>query len=74
MYQEPLYIVILRDPNANATLLAWHENNLTTNKQITTNRMLLFSQYELDKFRLTWPGPWGNIIVWDNWNRQHIQI
>ena len=74
MYQEPLYMVIIRDPNANAILTAWHESNLRTNKQITNNRMLLFSQYELDKFRLTWTGPWGNIIVWDNWNRRHIQI
>jgi hypothetical protein len=74
MYLEPLYIVIMHDTEAHAILKQWHESNLTTNKQITNNRMLLFSQYELDKFRLTWGGPWNKITVWDNWNRRHIQI
>ena len=70
---EALYIIILRDPQANTLLKSW----ATKNKQevhLANNRMSLYSQNSLNLFQVTWSNSWGNVTIWDTWNRRHIYL
>ena len=68
---EPLYIIIVRESNAQDLLKNWAKS---ANVQVTieTNRMKLFESRTLGSFQITWPHSWDNVTIWDCWLRRHI--
>lgn len=70
---EALYLVIVRDKNAEAQLKAWaKESNAPVT--IENNRMKIFEQRSLTLFQVNWPHNWNNVTIWDCWKRQHINL
>jgi hypothetical protein len=69
---EPLYIVILRNQQAETLLKNWVKDNKIEHTQINGNRMMIHHQNALDRFCLTWTYNWDLVTVWDTWNRRHI--
>jgi hypothetical protein len=70
---EALYIVIVRDRDAERMLREWARAN---NQQVTVenNRMRLFEDRSLNCFHVTWNHDWTNVVIWDAWNKRHIEI
>jgi hypothetical protein len=68
---EALYLVIVRDKNAEQLLRDWAREQ---NVQVTVenNRMKLFEQRGLTLFQMNWTHSWGNVTIWDCWNKRHI--
>lgn len=68
---EPLYIIIIRDRDAEKQLKEWAKSS---NAQVTieNNRMKLYEQRTLSLFQLHWNGNWESVTIWDCWNRRHI--
>jgi len=68
---EPLYIVIVRDRNAEQLLKNWAR---AANAQVTieSNRMKIFEQRSLSLFQMNWPGDWESVTIWDCWNKRHV--
>ena len=70
---EPLYIVIVREKNAEQLLKAWAK---TANAQVTieTNRMKIFEHRSLDLFYISWEHGYDNVTIWDTWNKRHLFV
>ena len=70
---EALYIVIVRDRDAERLLREWAKSN---NQQVSieNNRMRLFEDRSLNLFTVTWTHDWTNVMIWDAWNKRHIQL
>ena len=70
---EPLYIVIVRDKDAEQQLRAWAK---TAGAQVTieSNRMKIFEQRSLSLFQMSWSHGYDNVTVWDAWNKRHIDL
>ena len=68
---EPLYIIIVRENNAEKLLKQWAQ---TTASQVTIegNRMKIFEQRSMSRFHMDWPHAWDNVSIWDCWNKRHI--
>lgn len=71
---EPLYIVILRNTQAENLLRSWVRDNKIEHANVNGNRMMLHHQQAFDRFLITWAHNWDSITVWDTWNRRHIYI
>jgi hypothetical protein len=67
---EALYIVIVRDRDAERQLKDWARN---ANVQVTieNNRMKIFDHRSLNIFQLSWPGDFASLVIWDCWNKRH---
>ncbi len=70
---EALYVIILRDSQANALLKTWATKN-RQDVHLANNKMSLYSQNSLSLFQVTWTGSWENVTIWDTWNRRHIYL
>jgi hypothetical protein len=70
---EPLYIVIVREKNAEQLLRAW-ARSANAQVQIETNRMKIFEQRSFSLFRMQWEHGLENVTVWDAWNKRHIDL
>ena len=70
---EPLYIIMVRENNAERLLRQWAQ---ASQCQVTIegNRMKIFEQRSLDRFHVDWSHDWGNVVIWDCWNKRHIYI
>ena len=71
---EPLYIVILRNTQAENLLRSWVRDNKIEYANVNGNKMMLHHQQAFDRFLVTWAHNWDYITVWDTWNRRHIYI
>lgn len=71
---EPLYIVILRNTQAENLLRSWVRDNKIEYANVNGNKMMLHHQQAFDRFLVTWTHTWDSITVWDTWNRRHIYI
>ena len=70
---EALYLIIVRDKNAESLLRQWvDENNIYAS--VENNRMKIFEQRGLTLFQMKWTHNWNNVTIWDCWKRQHIDI
>ena len=68
---EALYLVIVRDKNAEQLLRDWaREQNVQVS--VESNRMKLFEQRGLTLFQMNWAHSWNNVTIWDCWNKRHI--
>lgn len=68
---EPLYIIIIREKNAEQSLKLWAKT-ANAQVQIETNRMKLYDHRTLNLFQINWQGEWNNVTIWDCWNKRHI--
>ena len=71
---EALYIVILRNQQAEQLLKTWIRENKVEHVSVTGNRMMVHHQQAFENFRVTWTHNWDLVTVWDTWNRRHIYI
>ena len=71
---EPLYIVILRNQQAENLLKNWVREHKVEHVLVTGNRMMVHHQQAFENFRITWSHNWDLVTVWDTWNRRHIYI
>lgn len=70
---EPLYIITLRDAQADRLLRHWSsENRVQVN--IENGRMRLHDQRSYDVFVTRWPHGWDHVVIWDCWNKRHIWL
>ena len=70
---DALYVIIIRDSQANTLLKNWASKN-HQDVHLANNKMSLYSQNSLNLFQVTWNGGWGNVTIWDTWNRRHIYL
>lgn len=70
---EPLYLVIVREKNAEQLLKAWARE---ANCQVTieSNRMKIFETRSLSMFQMTWAHGYENVTIWDAWNKRHLDL
>lgn len=68
---EALYLVIVRDKNAEQLLKDWARDQ-KVQVTVENNRMKLFEQRGLTLFQMHWTHDWNNVTIWDCWNRRHI--
>jgi hypothetical protein len=71
---EPLYVIISRDSKAPALFKAWITENRIKHAQIQDNKLQLFDYHSMTIFNMTWAGDWSTLVIWDAWNRRHIDI
>ena len=69
---QPLYIIIVRAPNAVQMLRDWAR---AANVQVTVEngRMQIFEDRTLNLFQLQWPHDWRDVTIWDCWQRRHLK-
>lgn len=70
---EPLYLVIVREKNAEQLLRDWAKS-ANCQVQIENNRMKIFEQRSLSMFQMTWAHGYHNVSVWDAWNKRHLDL
>lgn len=70
---EALYIVFLREKNAEQMLRDWAKEH-KVQAAIESNRMKLFDRRGLDLLMLYWAHDWDNVTIWDTWHKRHIYI
>ena len=68
---EALYIVIVRDKNAEQLLKLWAKS-ANVQVSIDSNRMKVFEQRSLSLFQMQWQHDWEQVTIWDCWNRRHL--
>ena len=71
---EPLYIVILRNQQAETLLKAWIREHKIEHANVNGNKMMLHHQGAFDRFLISWTHNWDLVTVWDTWNRRHIYM
>lgn len=71
---EPLYIVILRNQQAESLLKSWIKENRVDHANVLGNKMMIHHQNAFDCFLMTWSHNWDLVTVWDTWNRRHIYV
>jgi hypothetical protein len=69
---EPLYTVIMRDPEARNLLTNWTNTSRSIAARVEDNRMHMFDHNTLCLFIVTWTHAWDNIMIWDPWIKRHI--
>jgi hypothetical protein len=68
---EPLYIVVVRQNNAEVLLQEWAKSN-QVQATIDGNRMKIFDHRALILFQMSWSHDWDLVTIWDCWNKRHI--
>jgi hypothetical protein len=69
---EPLFTVIMRDPNARNLLTRWSDTSRSIAARVEDNRMHLFDHNSLSLFIVTWTHGWDQVVIWDPWMKRHI--
>ena len=69
---EPLYLIIVRDKNDHPRLAEWAKRN-DNSRGLDGNRLHLYDCTSLSRFQMYWEGNWSMTIIWDCWNRRHIE-
>jgi len=71
---QPLFTVIVRDPNARSKLLSWSQTSRSIAARVEDNRMHIFDHNTLSMFIVTWSHDWNSVVIWDPWSKRHINI
>jgi hypothetical protein len=71
---EPLYTVIIRDPQARERLTQWSTTSRSISARVEDNRMHIFDHNTLSLFMVTWSHSWDNMVIWDPWAKRHVNI
>lgn len=68
---EPLYMVIVRDQNAETLLKNWARDS-KAQVVVENNRMKVYDDQSLSVFQITWTHASIPVLIWDCWNKRHI--
>ena len=68
---EPLYIVMVRQDQAEKLLRKWAKDN-QCQVTIEGSRMKIFDEHSFSRFQLAWSHAWSNVTIWDCWNKRQI--
>lgn len=71
---EPLFTVIMRDPDARNLLTRWSNSSKSIAVRVEENRMHIFNHNTLSLFIVTWTNSWDNVVIWDPWSKRHISF
>jgi len=71
---EPLYIVILRNPQAEGLLKSWVKDHKVDHVSVAGNRLMIHHQQSFDRFIMHWKHDWDMVTIWDTWHRRHVYI
>jgi hypothetical protein len=71
---EPLFTVIMRDPQARDRLSRWITTSKSIVARVEDNRMHIFDHNTFSLFMITWAHGWDNVVIWDPWSKRHINI
>lgn len=71
---DPLYVVIMRDPDARSKLSKWTTTSRSIQARVEDNRMHIFDHNTLSLFIVTWDHGWNNLVIWDPWAKRHINL
>jgi hypothetical protein len=71
---EPLFTVIMRDPEARNWLTRWTSSSKSIVARVEDNRMHIFDHNTLSLFMITWTHGWDKVVIWDPWSKRHINI
>ena len=71
---EPLYIVIMREPEARNLLTRWTTTSRSISARVEDNRMHIYDHNTLSLFIVTWTHSWDHVVIWDPWLKRHINI
>lgn len=71
---EPLFTVIMRDPDARNLLSRWSSSSKSIAARVEENRMHIFDHNTLNLFIVTWENGWDRLVIWDPWTKRHINI
>jgi len=71
---EPLFTVIMRDPEARNRLIRWTATSKSISARVEDNRMHIFDHNTFSLFMITWTHGWDNVVIWDPWSKRHINI
>lgn len=71
---EPLYTVIMRDPDARNLLTRWSTTSRSISARVEDNRMHIFDHNTLSMFIVTWPHSLDHVVIWDPWSKRHVSI
>ena len=71
---EPLFTVIMRDPEARNRLTRWTTTSKSIAARVEDNRMHIFDHNTFSLFMVTWTHGWDNVVIWDPWAKRHINI
>jgi hypothetical protein len=71
---EPLFTVIMRDPEARNRLTRWTTSSKSISARVEDNKMHIFDHNTFSLFMVTWTHGWDNVVIWDPWSKRHINI
>ena len=71
---EVLYTVTVQDPQARKLLTAWSTANRNSQTRVDENHMYIYDQNTLSTFMVTWTHGWNNMVIWDHWEKRHINL
>ena len=71
-HSEPMFIVILRSPQAKSLLNSWLNANKSAQARVEEHRMQIMDHNTLNLFMVTWTHNWDDVTIWGTWNRRHI--
>lgn len=71
---EPLYIVSLRNQQAESLLKSWIKQHKIEHASVSGNKLMLHHQYAFDRFLVTWTQDWDSVSIWDTWHRRPIYV
>jgi hypothetical protein len=71
---EVLYTVTVRDAQARKLLTAWGNANRNSQTRVDENHMYIYDQNTLSTFMVTWTHGWNNMVIWDHWEKRHINL
>jgi hypothetical protein len=69
---EPLFTVIMRDPDARNLLTKWSTTSRSIAARVEDNRMHIYDHNTLSLFVVTWENGWDRVVIWDPWAKRHI--
>ena len=68
-----LYIIIARHKDTSTTFSTWAGKS-ACKVDIQGNKMYLYDERSLSLFLLNWTHGFDQILVWDCWNKRHINL
>ena len=71
---EPLFTVIMRDPEARTRLTRWTTTSKSIAARVEDNKMHIFDHNTFSLFMVTWTYGWDHVVIWDPWSKRHINI
>jgi hypothetical protein len=71
---QPVYTVIYRDPGSRDRLIKWSKTSRSIQCRVEDNRMHIYDHNTFSLFIMTWTHGWDHVMVWDPWEKRHINI